>query len=302
MKQYISNLSEEINAKLQTIDLNGKDVLEQAAKGIEILENTLKHLKAFVIGYRFKDEAEEIHFFKEIKPKLCSKLLFYHKVHNIIMRRPAGSNDAKKNYLLGQLDRINDFFERNLEFHEYFRSGNIHLDKYYFLRGKPDIWLNMDSFFFDLDQNFSSCFDYKVAKILANDMLTIFLNTEIKKMDSQYEAESLSINFPKIKHTWTGTKTEFVELIYSLHTKGSIDYGQVELKELVDYFSIVFNTDAGDFYRIYLNIRNRKESRTLYLDSLRDNFNRKMDDDDRKSQLSRWEFRKAIFNILQMAE
>lgn len=282
MKRHVSNLSEEINTQLQTIGLNGKDVLEQAAEAIKILENAFKKLKEFVIDYHFKDESEETYFFKEMKPKLYSKLLFYHNIHNIMMRRPAGSNAAKKNYFLSQLDRINDFFERNLEFYEYYRSGNTHLDKYYFLRGKPDIWLNMDGFYYDLDHNFSSCFDFKVAKILANDMLTIFLNTEIKKIDSQYETESTSASFPKIKHTWTGTKTEFVELIYSLHTKGSIDHGQIELKELADYFSIVFNTDAGDFYRIYLNIRNRKDSRTLYLDSLRDNFNRKMDEDDRK--------------------
>ena len=55
-----------------------------------------------------------------------------------------------------------------------------------------------------------------------------------------------------------------------------------DIKELIDYFCNVFNTDAGEFYRIYLNIRNRKESRTLYLDSLRDSLNKKMNDDDNR--------------------
>jgi len=88
--------------------------------------------------------------------------------------------------------------------------------------------------------------------------------------------------FPRIKHTWTGTKTELVELIYAIYAKGSINYGNIDIKELIDYFCNVFNTDAGEFYRIYLNIRNRKESRTLYLDSLRDSLNKKMDDDDNR--------------------
>jgi hypothetical protein len=60
------------------------------------------------------------------------------------------------------------------------------------------------------------------------------------------------------------------------------DYGNIDIKELIDYFCNVFNTDAGEFYRIYLNIRNRKDSRTLYLDSLRDNLIKKMNDDDNR--------------------
>ena len=282
MIDFTSKLSERSNAELQIIDLSGKDMLEQAAKAIIILETAFYELKTFILNYKFKDELEEIRFFKEIKPRLYSKLLFYHKVHNIMMRQPAGGDTAKKNYLLGKLNRINDFFERNLDFYEYYRSGNTHLDKYYFLRGKPDIWLNTDSFCFELDQRFSSCFDFKVAKILANDMLTIFLNSKIKKVDNLCNIGSEFGGFPKIRHTWTGTKTELVELIYAIYTKGSINHGNIDIKELADYFCQVFNTDAGDFYRIYLNIRNRKDSRTLYLDSLKDNLNKKMDADDSK--------------------
>ncbi|MDR0683418.1 MAG: RteC domain-containing protein [Dysgonamonadaceae bacterium] len=37
-----------------------------------------------------------------------------------------------------------------------------------------------------------------------------------------------------------------------------------------------------DIYRIYLNIRSRKDSRTLFLDSMTDALNHKMDEDDRR--------------------
>jgi hypothetical protein len=282
MKDYTSILSEKINNELQTINLNEADILQQTAKAIKILECGFSQLKAFITNYTFKDKVEEISFFKEVKPKLFSKLLYFHKIHGIAMRRPAESSDVTTKYLLNKLNRINDFFDRNLEFYEYYRSGNIQLDKYYFLRGKPDIWLNTDSFCFELDPRFSSCFDFKVAKVLANDVLAIYLNSEIKKMNSNYDAETIFGSFPKVKHTWTGTKTELVELIYGLYTRKSINHGNIDIKELVDYFCNVFNTDAGKFYRIYLNIRNRKDSRTLYLDSLRESLIRKMDEDDSK--------------------
>lgn len=282
MKDYTSILSERINNELQTINLNEADILQQTSKAIKILENGFNQLKTFITNYTFKDEKEEISFFKEIKPKLFSKLLYFHKIHGIAMRRPAGGTDATQRYLLDKLDRINDFFDRNLEFYQYYRSGNTHLDRYYFLRGRPDIWLNTDSFCFELDPRFSSCFDFKVAKVLANDMLVIYINSEIKKITSNYEVETIFRSFPKVKRTWTGTKTELVELIYGLYSRKSIDHGNIDIKELMDYFCNVFNTDAGEFYRIYLNIRNRKDSRTIYLDSLRDSLIRKMDVDDSK--------------------
>lgn len=63
---------------------------------MKILEDSLSQLKSFILNHSFKDEVEEIYFFKEAKPRLFSKLIYYHKVHNIAMRRLAGSNAAKK--------------------------------------------------------------------------------------------------------------------------------------------------------------------------------------------------------------
>ena len=47
-------------------------------------------------------------------------------------------------------------------------------DKYYFVRGKADIRSYADSAQFDKDPNFSTGYDYTVAKILANEMRIIF--------------------------------------------------------------------------------------------------------------------------------
>lgn len=46
--------------------------------------------------------------------------------------------------------------------------------------------------------------------------------------------------------------------------------------------SILFNTDLGDYYRVYLNLKSRKKDRTSYLNSLVDNLIKRMDEDDAK--------------------
>jgi hypothetical protein len=71
----------------------------------------------------------------------------------------------------------------NFEFYHYYRSGSTHLDKFYFLRGgKHDIQLIPDSFYFERDTKFSTSHDFKVSKILANEMLTVYLNNKLLRL------------------------------------------------------------------------------------------------------------------------
>ena len=42
------------------------------------------------------------------------------------------------------------------------------------MRGKPDIQIIVDSFYYETDPQFSTSHDFKVAKILANELLEIY--------------------------------------------------------------------------------------------------------------------------------
>ncbi|GHV18943.1 hypothetical protein FACS1894169_15830 [Bacteroidia bacterium] len=283
MEQFVCNLKESIYADIQKIELSESDISQKSLKIIQVLEKTFEDLKTFILDYTFKDQTEEIIFFKEIKSQLFSQLVYHNKIYNIEMRMPTGSYNDKKSYLESVLSRIKYFFDMNFDFYHYYRSGSTHLDKYYFLMGKPDIQLILDSFYFERDTKFSTSHDFKVAKILANEMLTVYVNGKIIKLEQQSQSfteESYCIS--KSKHTWTDSKTDLTELIYGLYVKGSIDKGNVDIKELADYFGNFLNIDLKDIYRIYLNIRSRKDSRTLFLDSLTDELNDKMDEDDKR--------------------
>ncbi len=148
----------------------------------------------------FPGEAEEIRFFKEIKPRFFSLLIYYSNVYNIEMRMPVGSTDDKRNHLVRTQEKIRNFFDMNLELYGYYRSGSTHLDHIYFLRGKQDARLPIDSLNFERDSCFSTCCDFRMAGILANEkekseqaLITIQTQQE-QRVDEQKAAEKREVD------------------------------------------------------------------------------------------------------------
>ncbi|MDD5053170.1 MAG: RteC domain-containing protein [Sulfuricurvum sp.] len=280
MKKYTQDLLERINNEIQVLDLEEDDIFKKSLKATSLLEKAFNELKVYISEYSFKNETDEIQFFKDLKPQIFSKLIYYSTIYKIEMNRPTGSDLMQKTYTLKQLDRLKVFFDNNIDFYKYYRTGSTDLDKQYFLRGKPDIHLNLDSFYFERDPKFFTGFDSKVAKILANDMLSIYLNAELSKLEEPSTNKFETTNFPNVKVTWTDSKVALVELIYAIYSTGSINNGNSDLKSLGFYFENVFNIELGDIYRTYLEIRGRKGNRVQYLDELRKRLIARMDEVD----------------------
>ena len=283
MLKFTSCLKRKIDAKIEQIECSEIGMIAKSLDASRVLSEAFNQLKAFALSYKFKDEDEEIFFFKETKPKLCSRLIYYRKIYNIEMNCPTGS-DKQQEYLNNFLNDIDKYFTKRLDFIRYYRSDSSHLDAYYFLRGKADVEQYLETFYYELDPNFSTNGDFKVAKILANDMLSVYINSKLSELERPQTKDKFDYGsiFPKEKITWTGKKTELVEQIYAWIEANSFNNGNVNIKELVNYIESVFNINLGDFYHAFLEIRERKDSRTLYLDKLIKRLNERMDNMDRK--------------------
>lgn len=94
--EIIKNITQEYLEKLQTFERNEGDILYTYPPIIKLLEDMFKQLKAFISDYTFKNENEEIQFFKEIKPQLFCKLIYYQKIYKIETMCPNGSDEEKK--------------------------------------------------------------------------------------------------------------------------------------------------------------------------------------------------------------
>lgn len=281
MEQFTNLYLDEIEKYLRKIERDEKNEITKSTRILKFLESKLGELKKFIVKYDFKSEEEEILFFKEIKPKIVSKLIYYMSVYKIEINRPKGSCSTIETYLLTELDLLKHFFDCNIEMYHYYRTGGTHFDKIYFLRNRDaDIPMNIACFYFECDVRFSTVYDYKIAKIMANDLLELYIKSQLIKLKENAKTEQEVHLVRKTVETWTASKTDLAELIYALDTAKCINHGNIKLKTLASYMEDVFNVCIGDIYRIYLEIRERKGNRTQFLDRLKDNLTERMIESD----------------------
>ncbi|MGL4852496.1 MAG: RteC domain-containing protein [Tannerellaceae bacterium] len=280
MTEFFNDILNSINSKIELIDIYGSNVIEESMNLILIIQKAMTDCRSYIGSYSFSSREEEVFFFKEQKPELLSKLLYFNKIFQIESKFPNGSDNIASNYLHNELDSLTYFFNRNLDFYQYYRSKSTIYDEYYFIRGKGDLRLNSDSSSFNHDPKFSTGYDFKIAKILAYEMLRIYLNKRLQNIGKERELEELRSKYVKSPMKFTGKKVALVELGYALANSGDINNGHVDIKEMMDFLGSVFNVDMGDYYRTYIAIKDRKKDRTAYLSKLIEMLERKMDNDD----------------------
>ena len=275
MIDYCHTLINELDDRINELTYEPNNSLVAYENAIVLVLQKLEEIKKYIKRNGFKDDDEEILFFKQLKPQLVSKLIYFNAIYKIETKRPRGGDKTIKKYLNVELSKIKRYFDANLEFYKYYRTNSTHLDNKFFLRGKHDIKLSLDTYYFEADHNFTTSHDYKVAKIIANDLIQVYLEDQLSNNNQRKLLETPPLN-------WTGSKTSLIELIYSLHSQGSIDNGNADIKIIAKTFENIFNIDLGDFYHSYLELKGRKINRTKFLDSLRDALIKRMDEQDEK--------------------
>ena len=143
MNQFIPKLNIELNSKLHAIDIEETDLILKAQKSIICIRDILSKLRTFIVGYTFKNEEEEIYFFKVIKPEIVSQLIYHVKINNFESKRPLGSLEIQQNYIVKELEKLTMYFSNHLEFYRYYRMNSTFLDDKFFVRGREDLHLHL---------------------------------------------------------------------------------------------------------------------------------------------------------------
>lgn len=279
MESKITILLTKLVEQLNFIELEVDNVVFRSEESVRLTVKSIEKIKSIIQKYAFKSDQEEILFFKEIKPQFTSKLIYHNSIYKIETKKPFGGLRALKKYYNNELDKLKRYFDNNLDFYKYYRTGSTYLDYKYFVRGKFDIKLSLDNFYFEADTSFSTSHDFKVAKIIANDLIQLYLENQLVLLERK-DDKIKSQHSPNAKLTWTGSKVALTELLYALQTEGVFNNGNADLKNIAEYFEEVFNIDIGQYRRTFLEIRVRKEERTKFISSLREKLLKRMDDTD----------------------
>jgi len=284
LKQSIETLLEQYKTKISEIEKGNLEDFSTIEKGIQISRKCLQTLRLLIRRNEFVSKQEEIGFFKKQKPYIYSRLKFFAKLYQFLLEKPLGSIASQRTYIDEAIKKLQDHNQKKLDFVKYYREGATYLDKYYFIRGKDNISLATDNSHFYTDEEFSTSHDSMIAKIMAYDLLINHYQQQLRKLRVLEKFEnshgSTFGSFPKTTLKWTASKTDLIELIYALQTSGAIEDGMVAIKGMASVCEELFELELGNYYRTYLEIRERKKDRTKFLDKMKRTLIAKMDKDE----------------------
>lgn len=277
MQIYCDAFFCEFESEIEKIKNTTIDPISQAKQVLQYIQVKLKELFKWLKKYIFNSIEEEIHFFKELKFKITSKYIFYKKILDIESNSPSNSKKLKIRHYEKELNICFQFSKKDKEFYKYFRSGSSYNDHLYFVRNSDKQIINSDIVLINCDKRLCTSHDLKVASIIANDILEIYLEEKIDQINNICSTTHPS---KTSKLIWTGTKIEIVELIYSLYYQKTFNGGKAEIKEIAEEFSRAFNIQLDNsIYRCFTDIKNRPDPKGKFLNGLSENLDKNINDE-----------------------
>jgi len=277
MQSYFAAELAMLSSQLNDLENYNLDNLQFSEQALQLLNKLDLKFKAQLRSTPFASEQEEINYFKFERPVLSSQIIYYNRVYKIELSCPRGSAKRIKKYHKQELKKTEAFLMSRTELISYMRSGSTLMDEIYFVRRNLNYFPASDENYLAFDPEQSTSYDLKVAEILANERLEEYLNLKIEGKKHQDENTQV---VPKLGLVWTDNKIALVELIYALHSAGSINHGNKDIKELARCFQEIFNIDLGDYYRAYLDIKMRKTGHAKYIENLSEHLQRRIENQD----------------------
>lgn len=232
------------------------------------IDDIIRELKALTVDFTFTNLADEVYFFKKLKPLFISRFIYHTKLLSIEAAKPNAGKNVLKDYYEYEIEGLKNFYEQNIEFYEYYRRRAAYLDFKYFVRNQFDVKTRIESSLYDLDEKFRTSHDHLVSHILANDKLEVYLLGAVADIEEHIHEKITSQNTGLI---WTSSKSSLVELLYALHLSKSFNGGNVEFGEIIKAVEAVLKIDLGNFYKTVSEIKNRKMTKNKFLQLLSDN-------------------------------
>jgi len=254
---------------IEKSNLKDLTILKQ---GIVLSRTCLNEFSALVRTKKFPSKKEEITFFKYQKPYVEGRLQYFKWLHNYLLEKPISGNSKQQKYISNELDKLDSRKWKQLEFVKYYRLKEDKLDHLYFLRDIEQLDLFIDSSHHFKDPEFTTSRDYLVSKIIAHDLLIAFFSNELKILKKK---QSNAIAVEEVKPailkdlSWTGTKTDLVELIFALKESGVLRNGRAELNKIKNVIELLFEIELGNIYKVFEQIKAREKDQTKFIDSLK---------------------------------
>ena len=263
----LETLGKNLLVALDEIRLENLPILEQSYRSIQLSRNLLSTFKRNILTNDFESVENEIIFFKKIKQVPLVKLIYFSEIHSFEIQFPKADRAAQLKFVKKKISKLNRFFLYNLDFGQYVKSGATHFDKAYYTREHFDIYHITTSKFYFQDPDFCTPRDMLLGKFKAYISLINYMDQKKHSIKSRVNGNSVNIK-PTEKIPWPFTNTDWVELLYSLCAAGMAKQNGLSIIKISKILQEVFDFTPKEIYKTFQDIKNRKNSRTLFLDQL----------------------------------
>lgn len=264
----IEKLWEELNKELALISEETEHMIHVSEKALIKIDETIREIKSVVTDLIFESIAEEVYFFKSIKPLFLSKFIYYSKILSIETSQPSAGKKELRKYYENELLKLKRYHSEHKDFYIYYHRNATYLDHKYFVRGSYDLTMELSSNLYNFDEYFTTSHDGMISQIMANEMLEVYLLDKINAI-GQLPLNTIA-QFPL---SWSASKVSLVELLYALHQTNCFNGGNIEFSEVIKATEKLFKVNLGNPYKTIGEIKSRKNNRTKFLTMLNDHLN-----------------------------
>lgn len=280
MEIILSKILSEIRHKEDKISSQMIRSSDEAYQMTLFLNEMLCAIKTEVLQVGFLNEDQEVDFFKNVKPQILGKLIYYNKVFRIETTCPVSNGKIHQSYYENVLKNLKLEYKESIcneDFYRYYRAGRTDRDHTYFRLGKINYHDGLKSGVFEIDLSFSTYYDNKIAHIIANELLYTYTLT---KINPEENPDTILQNLDTNKDiSWTNSQNALIELIYALYASNSIAFGKIGIRKLALIFQVLFRTPLNDIHHSFHRMKTRAGSRTAFLDQLKISLEEYMDKD-----------------------
>jgi hypothetical protein len=282
MRKFTEKVFAELEEELSLYANLGTLPVRKVTGAIHSIQSAFEKLKRFIADMPFKDQDDEIGFFKYEKPKFTAEHFFAMEIFTIETARPLNDMATLKTFYEQELKYIHRFLEQNKFLYSYYQFDLKELDHLLFVRGAKPVEIPVPDMV-GLDTAFTTCCDMLWGKFMAFERLEHWLQEEIKELNGGGTPAETSASTPIVTVgalKWTGESINLVEIAYGIWLTGQVNNGQVSITEIVEFLEGAFRIRIGKAHRRWQGIANRKRlGYTKFLDECKGKIEKRVEEE-----------------------
>lgn len=195
MKLNAQSLRIEVQRDLDHIHIEHTLPTKYCEHALKLLHTSIEKLENQLAKYCFPSKSKETNFLTSIGIQFAFWHIYYHEINNIDDQKPCENAKKIRNYYRGTLEKLQKHSETQLDFSNYCRLRKTHQESNECNEDKTSSKSVTDEYSNVNRTPLLTPDDFNSAKLPANNLITLYLEYELAKLDARHQANI----FPIIK-------------------------------------------------------------------------------------------------------